>query len=191
MGIEELKINKIIQEYSFLKTDEQLKRELIAEGTPEFLETINRRLLNIDPGLISQPKQPEGEAASKKTKPKVDPEEVDNNTKVKLKKILREIVKLTHPDRISDERLNDIYIEAMKHYDAFDLFELYFIAKELKISIKLTLEENRILTELIEVKKGEIKNLESSFIWIWMSAEDAPSKENVVQSFIKTHYLAD
>jgi len=190
MGLEELKINKLVQEYSFLKTDEQLKREMIAEGTPEFLETINRRLLNIDPGLISQPKAPEGDSPSKKIKPKVDPEEVDNNTKVKLKKILREIVKLTHPDRVSDAALNDIYIEAMKHYDAFDLFELYFLARELRINIKLTLEENRILSDLIEAKKNEIKTLESSFIWIWMSAEDAPSKENVVQSFIKTHYLS-
>jgi hypothetical protein len=187
--LEDLKINKIIQEYAFLKTDESLKREMIQTGTKEFLEVVNSRLVNIDPGSIKSPTVDESKVA-KKIEPKIDPELIDNNTKVKLKKIFREIVKHTHPDKTDSPELNELYIEAKEHYDTYDLFELYFIAKTLGVVFKLTLEESKILSDLIERKKNDIKQLEQSFIWIWINSETALEREVVVQSFIKTHYLA-
>ena len=108
---------------------------------------------------------------------------------IKLKKIYREIVKLTHPDKVEDEELNETYITAKNAYEQFDLFELYFIGKSLKIHFKLTLEETRILNELIEVKKEDILKLERSFVWLWINAQSEVEKIDVVNSFIKAHYL--
>ena len=187
--LEDLKINKIIQEYAFLKTDETLKREMIQSETKDFLGVVNSRLSNIDPGSLKQQTNEQNNEA-KKIEPKIDPELVDNNTKVKLKKIFREIVKHTHPDKTNSPEMNELYIEAKDYYESYDLFELYFIAKKLEITFKLSLEESKILNGLIERKKEDIKKLEQSFIWLWLSSESAVDKENVVQSFIKTHYLA-
>jgi hypothetical protein len=74
-------------------------------------------------------------------------------------------------------------------YDEYDLFELYFIAKDLKIHFKLTLEEGRILNDLIQVKRDEITKIERSFIWLWMSSPNQEEKDRLVNSFISTHYL--
>jgi hypothetical protein len=186
--LDELKINKIIQEYTFLKTDESLKREIIQEGTPVFLGIVNSRLVNIDSGMLKE-QDKTGHTEPKKILPKIDVDSIDNNTKVKLKKIFREIVKHTHPDKTDNHDMNLLYMDAKIHYDSYDLFELYFIARSLSINMKLTLDETRTLNDLIEFKRNEIATLEQSYIWLWINSENAVDKENVVQSFIKTHYL--
>lgn len=183
----DLKITKIIQEYTFLKSDEDYKKELINIKQTEFLKIINEEISKIDPSKI-KPQLNESNVNNPKPEPKLKDEFVSNNDKVKMKKIYREIVKLTHPDRVENKELNDIYLSATIAYDQYDLFELYLIATSLKIHFKLTLEETKILNELIEIKKQDITKLENSFVWLWINSSD-DLKMGVVDSFIKTHYL--
>lgn len=186
--LNDLKIEKIIQEYTFLKSDEEYKKELINSNQSEFLNNINQKLSVIEPSKIKQvDNQPQPD--KHKLLPKVNSETLSHNEKVKLKKIYRDIVKLTHPDKVEDEELNETYITAKNAYEQYDLFELYFIGKSLKIYFKLTLEETRILNELIEVKKEDILKLERSFVWLWINAQSEVEKIDVVNSFIKAHYL--
>ena len=187
--INDLKVAKIIQEYTFLKTDEELKKELINVNQQEFLELINTRLNEFEESALKPQETPTEPISAKKIEPKINIDEIDNNTKVKLKKIYREIVKLTHPDKVDSEELKDLYIQAKDAYESFDLFELYFIGKTLKLSFKLTLEETNVLNELIEFKKNEIKQLESSFVWVWLNSENEIEKNMVIYKFLKTHYL--
>ena len=182
----DLKIKKIIQEYNFLKSDEDYKKEIININQSVFLNIVSEELSKIDPLLIKEPSKAENKS---KDKPKIDLNEVSENDKVKVKKIYREIVKLTHPDKIKNEELNEIYLNATIAYDKFDLFELYFIATNLNIKIKLTLDESKILSALIDAKKDEISNIEKSFIWLWVNAESDSIKDNLVTNFIKSHYL--
>jgi len=184
----DLTIAKIIQEYTFLKTDEELKRSLIDESTPAFLELINNQISALDPSLI-RPQLDQQQHTAKKKEPKIDITKLDNNTRVKLKKIYREIVKVTHPDKVDSAELAELYMKAMEAYEDGDLFELYFIAKELKLNFKLTLEETRILNDLIQFKKDQIKKLEDSFIWQWLLNETAEAKQEIVTQFIKINYL--
>jgi hypothetical protein len=184
----DLTIAKIIQEYTFLKTDEELKRSLIDESTPAFLELINNQISALDPSLI-RPQPDQQQHSAKKKEPKIDITKLDNNTRVKLKKIYREIVKVTHPDKVDSTELAELYMKAMEAYEDGDLFELYFIAKELKLNFKLTLEETRILNDLIQFKKDQIKKLEDSFIWQWLLNETAEAKQEIVTQFIKINYL--
>jgi len=186
--LNDLKIEKIIQEYTFLKTDEEYKKELINSNQSEFLTLINQKLSVIEPSKI-KPIDNQPQSDKHKLLPKVNSETLSHNEKIKLKKIYREIVKLTHPDKIEDEELNETYITAKNAYEQYDLFELYFIGKSLKIHFKLTLEETRILNELIEVKKEDILKLERSFVWLWINAQSEVEKIDVVNSFIKAHYL--
>jgi hypothetical protein len=187
--INDLKVAKIIQEYTFLKTDEELKKEIINVNQQEFLELINTRLNEFEEAALKPQEIPSEPTSAKKVEPKININEIDNNTKVKLKKIYREIVKLTHPDKVDSEELKDLYIQAKEAYESFDLFELYFIGKSLKLSFKLTLEETKILNDLIEFKKNEIKQLESSFVWVWLNSESEVEKNMVIYKFLKTHYL--
>jgi hypothetical protein len=186
--LNDLKISKIILEYNLLKTDEELIIETINATQQEFLKIINEKLNEIDDNLLKSPESKEINKPSK-TEPKINANEIDNNTKVKLKKIYREIVKLTHPDKVINEELNELYLDAKYAYESYDLFELYFIAKKLDINFKLTIYETNILNDLIEVKKKEIKRLESSFVWLWINAKNIDDKNDLVKLFISTHYL--
>jgi hypothetical protein len=185
----DLQISKIIQEYTFLKADEDLKKELIGLDSPKFLEIINSELANIDPSLLKEPEKASSQKDPSKIKPLVKPEDIDNNTLVKLKKIYREIVKVTHPDKVDSPELNQVYIQTKLAYEKFDLFELYFIAKSLNISFKLTLDERKILDDLIKVKKESIDSLEKSFVWAWINAGDDLEKKKIVDLFIRANYL--
>jgi hypothetical protein len=183
----DLKITKIIQEYTFLKSDEDYKKELINIKQSEFLKIINEEISKIDSSKI-KPQVNESNVDKPKPEPKLKDELISHNDKVKMKKVYREIVKLSHPDKIENKELNDIYLLATIAYDQYDLFELYFIATSLKIHFKLTLEETRILNELIDIKKQDITKLENSFVWLWINSPDE-TKMDVVNSFIETHYL--
>lgn len=182
----ELQINKLIQEYSYLKSDEDFKKELISTKQKGFLDLVNEKLGDSKPQETNQ--TPNQEQKSKKVEPKIDMSGVSENTKVRIKKIYRNIVKLTHPDKTESEELKDLYIQATEAYEAYDIFELCFISKKLNIKVKLSLDETNTLNELIDSKKNEIKKIESSFIWLWITATNDIEQNNLVDRFIEKHY---
>lgn len=185
----DLQITKIIQEYTFLKSDEDYKKELININQTDFLKIINEEIAKIDPSKIKPQPENESNIDKPKPEPKLKEEFLSHNDKIKMKKVYREIVKLTHPDRVEDKDMHELYLLATMAYDQYDLFELYFIANSLKIHFKLTLDESRILNELIDIKKEDITKLEKSFVWSWLNCATDEEKLNIVNSFIKTHYL--
>jgi hypothetical protein len=182
----DLQINKLIQEYSFLKSDEELKKEMINTNQKGFLDLVNGKLGDLKPEEINL--GPTKEPKSKKIEPKVDMSGISENTKVRIKKIYRNIVKLTHPDKTESEELNELYMEATEAYEAYNIFELCFISKKLNIKVKLSLEETKTLKELLDSKKDEIKKIESSFIWLWLTASNENDKNELVDRFIEKHY---
>lgn len=186
--IHELHINKIIQEYSYLKSDEEFKKEVISTRQSEFLKIINQTLSTYSPDQLKKHDENQGPPVEHK-KPGIDIDEIPNNTKVKAKNVYRDIVKLTHPDKVDDEELNELYIEAKEAYEVYDLFELYFIARSLNIKLKLTFEEMDTLNKLIELKKQNIKSLESSYVWLWINGSSEDEKTRIVNQFIEQHYL--
>jgi hypothetical protein len=184
----DLQINKLIQEYSFLKSDEELKKELINTKQKDFLELVNGKLDELNPQDSDHEPKTKQEPKSKKIEPKIDISGISENTKVRIKKIYRNIVKVTHPDKVDSEELRELYMEATEAYEAYNIFELCLISKKLNIKVKLSLEETKTLNELIESKKDEIKKIESSFIWLWLIAPNENDKNELVDRFIEKHY---
>ena len=184
----DLQINKLIQEYSFLKSDEELKKELINVKQKDFLDLVNGKLDELNPQDSTHESKTKPEPKSKKIEPKIDISGISENTKVRIKKIYRNIVKVTHPDKVDSEELKELYMEATEAYEAYNIFELCLISKKLNIKVKLSLEETKTLNELIESKKDEIKKIESSFIWLWLIAPNENDKNELVDRFIEKHY---
>jgi len=184
----DLQINKLIQEYSFLKSDEELKKELINIKQKDFLDLVNGKLDELNPQDSNHEPKTKQEPKSTKIEPKIDISGISENTKVRIKKIYRNIVKVTHPDRVDSEELKELYMEATEAYEAYNIFELCFISKKLNIKVKLSLEETKTLNELINSKKDEIKKIESSFIWLWLMAPNENDKNELVDRFIEKHY---
>ena len=113
--LEQLELQKLFQEYNYLVLDDQYKKELISEVQPEFLTRVSE--LRKDSPQQTPPSSP-------KEKEKVDLP-ITPELKNKVKKIYREIAKITHPDKTNSEEYEDVYIRATKAAEEYNLFELY------------------------------------------------------------------
>ena len=116
--LRKLEIKKLVQEYSFLSTEDEYRKEVISDTKSVFMERVGkiREELNMP---LSEPKEPnEGEV---KDPDNNKPENVSFSTKNKVKKIYREIVKLTHPDKTNSDELIEIYRKATLAADNYNI----------------------------------------------------------------------
>lgn len=192
--LKNLKIQKLIQEYTFLLTDDEYKKEVVNTYQKDFLSIINGMLIPEEPKKDSEKKEENTDENKKdegelpKKQPKINNELINDVTKNKIKKTYREIVKLTHPDKVNSNDLIKVYIEAKGAYEDNDLFTLYFICSKLNIVLDLDEEDTEVLNKLIELKKKELKLIENSFLWMWVHAKNDTEKEKLVTTFVDKHY---
>lgn len=175
-----LKIQKLLQEYSFLVSDDEYKTEVVNTYKSEFLSMINDKHVKEDKGdKVDEPTKKEH----------VDKEKViaPENIVKKCKKLYRDIVKLTHPDKVSSEQLVTLYMSAKEAYEEYNLFDLYLIGLKLNIQIELESDDIVTLTELIEKKKSKLDTIEKSWLWLWVMSKTDEEKDNVVDTFIKNN----
>ena len=181
--LKKLQIKKLIQEYDFLCSEDEYRKVMVEDNKNTFLDEVNntRKDLNIplpEPKIIT-------ETETENVKKEDRPENVSDSTKSKVKKIYREIVKLTHPDRVNSEELIEVYHKATIAADNYNILELFQICVDLKIPIELDMEDIDVLNFLIQKKKEEIKKIETSFIWLWINAKTDEEKYNVVKMFVE------
>ena len=129
--LKNLKVQKLIQEYTFLLTDDEYKKEVVNTYQKDFLSIINGMIKPEEPKKEeekSDDSKKEGDDTTEQPKkqPKIGDDLVNETTKSKIKKIYRDIVKLTHPDKVNSNDLIKLYIEAKDAYEDNDLFVLYF-----------------------------------------------------------------
>lgn len=177
--LEQLEVKKLLQEYSFLLLDEEYKREVIDDGREEFLNKIQEVRGDVSP--------PPPQTQPQEKPNKIDPNSVDKSTKDKVKKLYREIAKVTHPDKAKTDEHTGLYMQATVAAEEFDLFTLYEICAKLDISHSIDVEDKDILKIRINKKRDELKSIESSFIWLYVHAQTEEEKQKLIEHFIKTH----
>lgn len=186
----ELEITKILQEYKLLLIDEEYKNEIISLNKADFIKRINEKggFPNEEPVV---PKVDVDDEVDSKDDLEDESDEKDSSIKEGIKKLYRKIVKLTHPDKTSHKNnkkeLTDLYIRAKKAMISLDIYEILTICDRLDIEYIIDINQKAILEENLLTKKGVIKSLESSFIWLWINAKDDIEKESIVDLFIEKH----
>ena len=182
--IKQLEVKRLLQEYNYLMVDDEYKQEVIESNRGEFLQSIED--MKVEMGIVDPepevPTEPEDRPAKE---PKI--KNVDERTKGKLKKIYRDIVKITHPDKSDSEDYLDVYIRAKEAYADNNLLDLYLICLELKIDVDIEPEDLENIMEILTLKRSELSNLESSFLWLWAHAKTKESKDSIVLNFINKH----
>ena len=178
--LEQLEVKKLLQEYSFLLLDEEYKNEVIDSNKEEFLNKIReaRGETPPPPPQISQEQPP---------KKKIDPNTVDKSTREKVKKLYREIAKITHPDKAKTDEHTELYVKATMASEGFDLYTLYEICSQLNISHSIDSGDKDILKIRINEKKDKLKNIENSFIWLYAHAATDEAKQKLVDQFVNKH----
>ena len=184
--LKQLELKRIVREYSLVKTNDEYVSEIISVNTPDFLKQINDYMK--DSNIVVDDSKNEPKNNEKKKDPIYNLAEFTESTKAKMKKIYRDIVKLTHPDKVSDERLNAVYIEAKDAYYHNDIMELFYICDSLKIEVEI--EESDIVTfnRIVEEKKKRSKSMEQSYLWLWVIAPTEEEKLSIVELFVKKTY---
>ena len=201
--LKQLEIKKLLKELDFIESDFTYKSEVIHEADSNFIKTVNN-LLEEHPLLK--------EVFDKKTNSKIDhifekrdeeiKEKIESSKKEetpvedefiiverfvdqKVKKLYREIAKLTHPDRIDNRKLNDLYLKATTCYDNNDRAGTYAICDELDIDYEPDDSDSQTIYNKITDIKGKITFIESTMTWNWYHSTDDKVKEQMVLRYIK------
>lgn len=182
-----LELQRLLKELQFVESDYIYQSELIKQTDKIFLENVNN-LLDKFPDLkeLWIQKQ-EKYYRQTETEPRGREEECSTTESIidtNVKKLYREIVKNTHPDKIKSNKLNELYIEATNAYETSDLITLYRVSSELLITLDLNDDELLKIKDKIDQYRHQISFLESTYTFKWLKSEDE-DKDKILLKFIE------
>ena len=183
-----LELQRLLKELQFVESDYLYQSELIRQTDKLFLESVNN-LLEEYPDLKKLWTQKQ-ERYYRQTDIVVENNNDDSDDKpesimnTNIKKLYREIVKNTHPDKIKNNKLNELYLEATYAYETSDLITLYRVSSELLINLELSDDELFKIKEKIGQYKEQISFLESTYTFKWLKSNDS-DKNNILLKFIE------
>lgn len=196
-NIKTLKIKKLIKQLNFIEEEYEYTNDILSEADYFFIKSVDD-FLNQYPELkeiynekleenVNTEVNIKNEESKNKEHNSSDFEENKSNFEKskKIKKLYRDIVKLTHPDKTKDIILNNIYIEATNFYDKNDKIGMYKICDSLNINYEIEdFDEESIKSKISDYKK-RISFLESTFTWTWFEEKDEKIKKEILFNFIK------
>jgi hypothetical protein len=187
--LRKLEIIKLLKELEYIESDLNLKMETIKEIDEKFN-------IEIETFINNHPKLKHLLDEKKEYELKYNEQKVENNelinhdeviTEVKNKKVkalYRNIAKLIHPDKIGDQNLKDIFIQAKKAYDENSLLPIISLCDRLNVPYDLDEDEVKLLMGQIDNYRKRLKFLESTYTWQWFVKPE--KKEEIFLSFIKS-----
>ena len=191
-SIKKLEIKRLFKELEYVESDYEYRSEIINNADNDFISEINS-LLEKNPELkeLYDNKVNVSLPNIDNSIYDIDLDDVEDDVKVrveyspKIKKLYREIVKMTHPDKNVNQNFNKTYIRATEYYDMNDKIGIYKICSELNIEYDIDVDENLEIEKKINDIKNRIKFLESTFTYQWMKIEDVNAKNELLLKFIE------
>ena len=205
--LKQLEVKKLLKELDFIESDFNYKNEIVFEADSEFIKSVNdllekhpmlkevidkknnKRVDSLFSDIIKEALDKDNEVLeeeelveefiNEEVVIEIDPREV------KMKKLYRDIAKLTHPDKIVSEKLNDLYLKSTKFYKNSDITGIYYICDELGITYEIDDEDNEMIINKINSLKNRISFMESTLTWRWYHSENEKETEQIVLSYIK------
>jgi hypothetical protein len=209
--VKSLEFKKLFKELEFIESDFEYRNEIISEADSQFINSINQFLEN-HPELkeiydnkvtekINQSIKKKEESEEKNDDSisddtensedesedieKVEEETKDRKSVSEIKRLYREIVKLTHPDKVKNKKLNEMYLKATKYYDDNNKIGIYAVCNELSIQYEIKTEDIQLIYDEIKRLQQKINFLESTYTWKWYNCEDEEQKSQILLNYIK------
>jgi hypothetical protein len=206
-----LESRKLLKELEYIESDFEYKTEIIGEADSYFMKTVNSFLSNhpelkdkfdksINEKMEMMVREKEDESLNKSeykdnSESNLSDEvnefneviDIVNDVKSdKIKKLYRDIVKVTHPDKTSNKKLNDIYIKSTSYYDDNNLPGIYSVCNKLEIEYDIDDDDTLFISGRIGLMKERIGFMESTFTWKWYNSSSDSEKQNILLSYIKS-----
>ena len=184
--LKQLEIKKLLTEYDYLNIDGEIKQEIIDKYKPVFMEDLKEY---DDPNKEKTVEENVGEPMNmeKVVEKIIKDEDLSDHTKKRMKKMFRDVMKKTHPDKVKSEELVEIYIKSKEAYELNDLLSLSHYANKLNIEVRLNVVEIKILKDLLAKKKESLEVIESSWLWLWYNSKTKEEKKKVVELYYEKH----
>lgn len=187
--IKYLEFQRLMRELQFVESDYQYQSEILKLSDSEFLKDVDN-ILNQFPELREIYYRRQEEILKNVV---VDPliesiqeSEVVIPENVEAKKLYRDIVKTTHPDKIKNHKLNELYLEATNAYEKNDIITLYRVCSELRIDFDLPENYAQDLNKKIISLKDQISFLETTYTFKWVKSKNQQDKNRVLVEFIRS-----
>ena len=186
--LKSLEFQSKLKELQFVESDYLFQSEILKQSESEFFNSV-QTILEANPDLktvwedrmLKQNSSTQDEVVTAdlntiNVKPVIEPE---------VKRIYRDIVKTTHPDRIKNSKLNELYLEATAAYEINDIVSLFKVCSDLMIHFDWSDDILSKVEERIQTLKGQIHFLESTFTFRWLKSSDEGEKNRIVLRFIE------
>jgi hypothetical protein len=179
-----LEIQRLVRELQFLESDYKYQLEIVRMHEGNFLQSISNimdKFPDLQPFLESKKK-----LDISSNLPTIEDVDKLNQTPIdqKIKNVYRSIVKITHPDKVKNEKLNELYLEATNSYESGDFLSLYKVSIDLKIDFDWGDEEISKIRQKIDEYKEQISLLRSTYTYKWILSEN---KNDVILDYIKSN----
>ena len=180
-------ILKVLEEYpsigdmynAKLKETEKNISQIINENRPQNVESKEMEDGDIEAGQVDEESTTISEEIT-----------IPEDTRApRIKRLYREIAKVTHPDKIKSDKLNSFYVDATNFYNNSDYVELLLVGHKVGISIDLEDEDISEIIDKIKFYEDRMKLMESTYTWVWYSTEDDQQKKNILLGYIKSRIL--
>lgn len=186
--IQELENVKLIRELNYLKSEFEYKNSLVELYNIDFRNWVDR-ILNINLELKEIFEINNSPIDERKEEEEIKDSESDYKSSDKLKGFYRQIVKLTHPDRIQGDTFNVIYNDANQAFKSGKSIDILLICDRLGLPYEISEEEKESLKQEISDLRNRIVMLESTFPYQWAIKEDDDAKNMIALNYIKNVIL--
>lgn len=188
--IKQLEIKRLLKELNYVESDYLYKNEIVNEIETLFIKSVNNFLEDHQDLKNIFDKKIENKIdkifKEKQNKIEEEKEEAKINIKTdKIKKLYREIAKITHPDKTDNKKLNEAYLKATNFYNLSDIPSTYSLCDELDIVFEIDDDDIDLISNKINSLKERIKFMESTMTWVWYKTDDDIEKNKIIVEYIK------
>lgn len=202
-----LQIKKLFKELDYIESDYDYRNELVTESDSEFLNGLDIFLNNhpelkelyeyklselepeLEPQIINESFSFDQFNFDTTNNLEIEPEPIYIRDKSpKVKKLYREIVKLTHPDKSDNKSYNDLYLKATDYYDKNNKIGICKICNQMGLEYLFDDELNIDVEIEDEIKsiKNKINFIESTLTYQWFISDDNSHKDRLLLKYIES-----
>lgn len=181
-----LQVLNLFKKYDYYLTEFQFKNEISIISQNLFQENVKKILLEYKKEDHEVTTQDQENIENKNRKEAGETIDKDVEVNSHLKTLYRKIAKETHPDKVKNSYLNNLYIEATDAIETGDEIVIYRICTLLDIEFDIPENLGELIEKEVNQLKKKISFLESSFHMKWHNSPKSEKNDILVTYLMKS-----